>query len=67
MPRDPKAAAKVVIVDYVYRWFVYGKGKLFRDDNDPTNLGLRTGTEDALATLYELRRGEPINPEGDLP
>ena len=67
MQRSRKEVIKAELLDYVYRWFVYGKGKLFRDDNDPTNLGLRTGTEDALATLYELRRGEPINPEGDSP
>jgi len=67
MPRDPKAAAKVVIVDYVYRWFIYGKGKLFNADGTSTNLGLAAGAEKACATLYELRRGEKINPEGDLP
>ena len=67
MPRSRKEIIKAELLDYVYRWFLYGKGKLFRDDNDPTNFGLRTGTEKACAKLYELRRGEPINPEGDLP
>jgi hypothetical protein len=65
MPRDPKEAAKAEVMDYVYRWFVYGKGKLFRDDNDPTNKGLREGTEGGLRKLYEFRRGKKINSEGD--
>ena len=61
MPRSLKETAKAEMLDYLYRWFVYGKGRLFRDDNDPVNFGLRTGTEKACAKLYELRRGEKIN------
>jgi len=65
--RSAEAEAKAVIVDYVYRWFLHGKGKLFKDDNDPTNKGLREGVQQWCGRLYELNRGETINPEGDPP
>jgi len=55
MHRTSEAAARAAIIDYIMRWHKYGKGTLFFDNGDPTNIGLKLGTERMCAELQAIR------------
>jgi hypothetical protein len=54
--RPAEARAKAALVDWVYRWWKHGGGRLMDEKGVVTNIGMCGGTEKSCAELAELRR-----------
>jgi hypothetical protein len=66
--KSQEAAAKELIVSYVYRWWKYGNGTLLDKDCNAKNIGLARGTEDACAELQKIRElAREAKRKGDRP
>jgi len=63
--KSSEAVAKAKLVNYVYRWWLYGKGTLLDTDCNAKNIGLARGAEQACAELQQARRATRERRKGE--